>query len=322
MNTLIKIAFNAFRESLREPVYCLMLLASLLLIACYPPLAAFAFMEPLKLVIDSSMATAMLMGLIVSVLSASNTVAREMRNGTVLLLMSKPVSRWSFILGKIVGVAAAVTLFVLLCNFGCVISAFVTTDQFRYELGIMFGFLGVIAAGAVCGMIVNFIRGSSFPEICTYALSVLVTVYFLALLKFGTPPKEVIVSDLCKALVLINFAAVAMTTVAVVAATRLDVVPNLCVCTAIFFMGLLSSYLFRKFESTDSELLKQSLTVLYSIFPNWQFFWLADAVAMKRHIPGGYVVMAAAYMGLFVVIAATWAVVLFQNKEVAGDSRN
>ncbi len=322
MNSLIKIAFNAFRESLREPVYCLMLLASLVLIACYPPLAAFAFMEPLKLVVDSSMATAMLIGLIIAVLSASNTVAREMRNGTVLLLMSKPVPRWSFILGKIIGVAAAVTLFVLLCNLGCVISVFVATDQFRYELGILLGFLGIIAAGAVCGMVVNFIRGSSFPEICTYALSVLVTVFAAALLKFGTPPKEIIVYDLCKALVLINFAAVAMATVAVVAATRLDVVPNLCVCTAIFFMGLLSSYLVRKFESTGSELLKQFLTVLYSIFPNWQFFWLADAVAMKKHIPGGYVVMAALYMALFVAIAAMWAVVLFQNKEVAGDSRN
>lgn len=322
MNTLFKIAFNAFRESLREPVYCLALLASLLLIACYPPLAAFAFMEPLKLVIDSSMATSLFMGLIISVICAGNTVAREMRNGTVLLLLSKPVSRWSFILGKLLGVIAAVTLFVLLCNLGCVISVYVTTDQFRYEVGLQLGFLGVLVAGAVCGMVVNFICGSSFPEICTYALSVLVTVYAAALLKFGTPPGEVIVPDLCKALVLINFAVVAMTTVAVVAATRLDVVPNMCFCTTVFFMGLLSSYLFRKFENTRSEWLRQLLTVLYSIFPNWQFFWLADAVAMKQHIPGRYVLMAAAYMGLFVVIAAMWAVVLFQNKEVAGDTRN
>lgn len=322
MHSLFKIAFNAFRESLREPVYCLMLLASLLLIACYPTLAAFAFMEPLKLVIDSSMATSLLMGLIISVLAASNTVSREMRNGTVLLLLSKPVPRWSFIIGKIFGVGAAATLFVLLCNLGCVVSVFVTTDQFRYEVGLLIGFLAVIAAGAVCGMVVNFIRGSSFPEICTYALSVLVVIYAGALLKFGNAPPEVNVYDLCKALVLINFACIAMATAAVVAATRLDVVPNLCVCTAIFFMGLLSSYLFRKFENTESELLKQLLTVLYSIFPNWQFFWLADAVAMKRRIPGEYILMAALYMGLFVVIASTWAVVLFHDKEAAGDSRN
>lgn len=321
MNTLFKITINAFRESLREPVYSLMLLAALLLIAIYPAIAGFAFSEQLKLVVDSSMATSLLFGLVVAVLSAANTVAREMRNGTVLLLMSKPVSRWSFILGKILGVAGAVTLFSLLCNLGCIASVYVATDQFRIEQGLHLGFLAIIAAGAVCGMAANFLRGSSFPEICTYALGVLIALYAAALLIFRPAP-AIAVSDLCKALALINFAVIAMATIAVVAATKLDVVPNMCVCTAIFFSGLLSSYLFRKFEHTESELLKRLCGVLYSVFPNWQFFWLVDAIAMKRPIPLSYVGMAALYMLLFVVIASLWAVVLFQNKEVAGDSRN
>ena len=322
MKNLFRIAFNAFRESLREPVYCLMLLASMLLIAFYPSLALFAFMEPLKLVIDSSMATGLLSGLIVAVLCASNTVAREMRNGTVLLLLSKPVSRWNFILGKIVGVTAAVVLFAVICNLGCVISVFVTTDQFRYEKLMMAGFLAVIALGALLGMVANFVLGSSFMEICTYALGVLVTLFVVALAIWGTPPQDVVFSDLLKALVLVDFAVIAMATIAVAAATRLDVVPNMCVCTAIFFMGLLSSYLFRKFADTDSALLKQVLSVMYSIFPNWQFFWLVDALAIKKHIPWSYVGMAALYMALFVVIFSLWAVVLFREKEVAGDSRN
>ena len=322
MTNLFKIAFNAFRESLREPVYCLMLLAALLLISCYPALALFAFSEPLKLVVDSSMATALLFGLIVSVLCAGNTVAREMRNGTVLLLMSKPVSRWSFILGKILGITAAVTLFALLCNLGCVISVYVAVDQFRFDSKIHYAFLGLIAAGAVGGMAANFIRGSSFTEICTYALSGLLTIFVAVLLWRGKAPQGIVISDLLKALVLINFAVIAMATVAVVVATRLDVVPNLCVCTVLFFMGLLSSYLVQKFDDTRSELLKQLLTILYSIFPNWQFFWLVDAIAMKRRIPGSYVGLAALYMLLFVVIASLWAVVLFREKEVAGDSRN
>ena len=245
-----------------------------------------------------------------------------MRNGTVLLLMSKPVSRWSFILGKILGITAAVTLFALLCNLGCVISVFVAVDQFRYEKGIYYGFLGVIAVGVICGLAANFMRGSSFTEICTYALTVLMAIFTLSLLRWGKAPQGVVIPDLLKALVLVNFACIAMATLAAVAATRLDVVPNMCVCSAIFFMGLLSSWLFRQFENTKSELLKQLLTILYSIFPNWQFFWMVDAIAMKRRIPGSYVGMAALYMGLFVAIAAMWAVVLFQEKEIAGDSRN
>ena len=322
MLNLFKIAFNAFRESLREPVYCLMLLAALFFISSYPALAVFAFSQQLKLVIDSAMATGLLFGLVVAVLCAGSTVAREMRNGTVLLLMSKPVARWSFILGKILGVAAAVTLFTLICNCGCIISVYVTTDQIHTNVALQVTFLALISAGAVCGMVANFVRGSSFTEICTYALSVLITLFAAGLLWRGEAPHSIHMSDLCKALMLINFAVIAMATVAVVAATRLDVVPNMCVCSAIFFMGLLSSYLFKQFENTKSEFLRQFFTVLYSIFPNWQFFWLVDAIAMKKRIPWSYVGMAALYMALFVVIASLWAVVLFRNKEVAGDSRS
>jgi len=319
MRNLVKIAVNAFRESLREPVYCLMLLAALLLIGHYPSAAIFVFSEQLKLVVDSSMATGLLFGLIVAVLCASNTVAREMRNGTVLLLLSKPVYRWSFVLGKILGITAAASLFTLLCNLGCVISVFVATDQFRFEMPLYFGFLGIIAGGAAIGMFANFWRGSSFPEVCTYALTVLVSIFAASLLLWRQSP-SLELTDLFKALLLVNFAVAAMSTIAVVAATKLDVVPNLCVCTAIFFLGMLSNYLFQR--QTDSAALNGALTLLYSIFPNWQFFWLVDAVAVKKHIPMSYVWMAFIYMMMYIVLASLWAVAIFQGKEVAGDSRN
>ena len=87
-----------------------------------------------------------------------------------------------------------------------------------------------------------------------------------------------------------------------------------------YYVGLLSNYLFQR--QTDSALLNQLLTVFYSIFPNWQFFWLVDAVAVKKPIPMSYVGMSALYMAMFVLLASLWAVVLFQNKEVAGDTRN
>ncbi len=319
MRSLVRIAVNAFRESLREPVYCLMLLAALILIGHYPSAAIFVFSEQLKLVVDSSMATGLLFGLIVAVLCASNTVAREMRNGTVLLLLSKPVYRWSFILGKILGITAAASLFTLLCNLGCIISVFVATDQFRFEMPLYFGFLGIIAAGAAIGMFANFWRGSSFPEICVYALTILVAGFAIAVL-FMRPPPTITLSDLFKALLLINFAVAAMATIAVVVATKLDVVPNLCVCTAIFFLGLLSNYLFQR--QTDSAALNGLLSVFYCLFPNWQFFWLVDAVAVRKPIPMSYVWMSGLYTLLFIVLASMWAVAIFQGKEVAEDSRN
>ena len=319
MFNLWKIAFNAFRESLREPVYFLMLLAALLLIAHYPSASIFVFSEQLKLVVDSSMATTLLFGLVVAVLCSSHTVSREMRNGTVLLLMSKPIRRWSFVLGKILGIGLAATLFVTVCNFATFISVFIATDQFRFEMALYFTMLLLLVAGCAAGMLANYLRGSSFPEIATWSVAVLIPIFAVYCYMTGEHP-SLHLRDLTRALLLVNFAVLTMATFAVVFATRLDVVPNLCVCTAVFFAGLVSSFLFQR--TTDSEVLNAVCACLYAVFPNWQFFWLADAVAVKRHIPNSYVIYAALYCAIYIVLGATWAVATFQNKELAGDSRN
>lgn len=320
MYNLFKISVNAFRESLREPVYYLMLLAALLLIGHYPSIAIFVFFEQMKLVVDSSMATGLVFSLLVAILCASHTVSREMRNGTVLLLLSKPVQRWSFILGKIIGIVAASALFAMLCNLATVISVYIAVDQFRFDLVLYYSFLGLLFLSSVIGMLFNFWRGSSFPEIATYATLIFVSI-FAVYCKLSQPlPENVIVGDLIRALIMVNLAVVAMSSIAVVGAINLDVVPNLCVCTVVFFLGLVSSYLFQR--QTDSEIVNVIFSTLYAVIPNWQFFWLADAIAVQRSIPNSYLVDAAVYVVLYVVILAMWAVAIFQNKEVAGDSRN
>ena len=104
MLNFFKIAANTFKESVREPIYALLLMCAVLLIANFPFVAIFVFYDQVKLVVDSSMATTMLFGLFAAVLCSSNTVSREMRDGTVLLLFSKPVFRSTFILAKIAGI--------------------------------------------------------------------------------------------------------------------------------------------------------------------------------------------------------------------------
>ena len=59
----------------------------------------------------------------------------------------------------------------------------------------------------------------------------------------------------------------------------------------------------------------------YAVLPNWQYFWLADAVAVNRPIPFSYVVDSLVYVVLYVSICSMWAVAIFQNKEIAGDGR-
>ncbi len=313
-----KLAGHTFKESVREPSFCLMLLAALILIGLYPSAALFVFSEQLKLVVDSSMATSLVFGLIVGVLCSSHTVAREMRNGTVLLLLSKPVYRWTFILAKISGIVLAVTLFVALCNLATIISVYVAVDQFRMDMTVLWIYFGLVTLICAIGMVFNFWRGSSFPEVATYAGLLIIPVFAVICILTKEAP-TLSLPDLGRALVLLNFAVIAMATISVVFATRLDVVPNLTVCSVIFFLGLISSYLFQ--HETDSGFLNAMNGFFYAVIPNWQYFWLADAIAVNRPIPGSYVIDCAIYVVMLVVICSLWAVAIFQNKEIAGDSR-
>ena len=164
MAHLYRIAVNSFREALREPVYFLMLFGALLLIGHYPWMTLFVFREQLKLVLDGAMATTMFFSLAVSVLCATTTISREMRNGTVLLLLSKPITRLSFVLGKVAGIVAASVLFCLICNCASVIPIYIAVDQFRMEMGLYVAFIILVFLACVAGMVMNYLRGTSFSE--------------------------------------------------------------------------------------------------------------------------------------------------------------
>ena len=59
-------------------------------------------------------------------------------------------------------------------------------------------------------------------------------------------------------------------------------------------------------------------SVLYTVTPNWQLFWLADALAEgKSTFHWGYVGKAFAYMVGYVGAALTAAVMLFQERELS-----
>jgi hypothetical protein len=62
-------------------------------------------------------------------------------------------------------------------------------------------------------------------------------------------------------------------------------------------------------------------TVVYACIPNWQLFWMADALAAKRSIPGAYLVLGGIYVLLVIGFFGLVAVVLFWNREVGGQMR-
>lgn len=325
MLNFYQISRNTFRECLREPIYFILLASALTLIGLFPSMSLFVFREQIKLVIDSAMATTLVFGLIAAVLCASHTVSREMRNGTVLLLMSKPVHRWTFIIAKIAGIGLALCIFVFICNCATMTSLKIARDQFQLNFALMYIYFGIIVLAVVFGGFRNFSAHASFSSNTVMALLVLiplltVTYFLLPESPHGAEDEHGGYLRVIPALILIFHSVCAMGVITVAISTRLDMVPNLTVSAMIFFMGLLSGY-FLSFDSGNA-FINFAAGILYAILPNWQFFWLADALAANRPIPMSYMLWATVYVILYIFLCSLWALALFQNREMAKDAQN
>src|SRR5512139_2133104 len=110
MRQFITIATNAFMELIRQPVFLLLTTAAAAFAVFLASIPYFGFGDDPKLVKESALAVMLLAGLLGAVLCASNSVAREIRTGTALAVLSKPVGRAPFLLAKFVGLAAALSV--------------------------------------------------------------------------------------------------------------------------------------------------------------------------------------------------------------------
>src|ERR1700677_3074569 len=110
MRQSVTIAANAFMELVRQPVFLLLMTSSVAFEIFLAVPFYFAFGDEPKLVKNSVLAVMLLAGLFGAVLTASASLAKEIRSGTALVVLSKPISRAQFLLAKYVGLAVALAV--------------------------------------------------------------------------------------------------------------------------------------------------------------------------------------------------------------------
>ncbi|AFY72941.1 hypothetical protein Syn7502_00808 [Synechococcus sp. PCC 7502] len=106
------IAFNVFRETLREQVLYLTLLFTLILVAAVNLLPQLSASGEKKIIIDVGIAAIEIVGLIVAVFVGTTLVNKEIDKRTIFVLIAKPMSRAEFILGKHLGITSVLALIV------------------------------------------------------------------------------------------------------------------------------------------------------------------------------------------------------------------
>ena len=242
--TLLQIAKNTFRESLREPIYLLMMISALVLIGFFPVLTLYVFWAQEKMVIDSSMAVMMVFGWGLAIMLSSYTISREIDNGTALLLLSKPVQRPVFIIAKILGIMAANFVFCVITGIASLIALRVSTDQFWIDNFMLYGFFVAIALALGVAGIYNYVTRGPFCSAAVVALlCILPILAIIGQFKTDQGTHVGLAFRVIPALLLVTFSVLSMGTLATALSTRFGLVPNLLLCAALFMLGLMSDYL-------------------------------------------------------------------------------
>jgi ABC-2 type transport system permease protein len=320
MRQFSTIATNAFMELVRQPIFLLLMTSSALFIIFLATPYYFAFGEEPKLVKNSTLAVMLLAGLLGAVLSASASLAREIRTGTALAVLSKPVGRAQFLLAKYAGLMVALALLTYVNLIGALLASRMAFDAYgstdMFALG-MFALAFVLAY--LAGGFSNFFLRRPFVSDAVFALLLMVTLVFIAINfydKEGHPQAFATGVDwrLIPAAVLILFAVWILAGLALACSTRLDVIPTLAICSGFFLLGIMSDYLFGR----PAEAGAWWASILYTVTPNWQLFWLADALdAGKSLFHWSYVGKAFAYAVGYVGAALAVAVLLFEERELS-----
>ncbi len=318
MRQFITIFHNAFMELIRQPVFLLLVSSSAIFCVYLASLPYFGFGDDPKLVKDSVLAVMLLAGLLGAVLCASNSVSREIRTGTALAVMAKPVGRPSFLLAKYAGLAAALTvlayvdLLAVLLASRMAYDAYGSTDWLALCI-----FVGALFLAFGVGGFSNYFLRRPFVSDAVLAVCILSTVAFIGI-NFLTKDGKVqafasgIDWRLGQAGLLILFALWILAGLALVCSTRLEMISTLAICSAFFLLGLMSDYLFGRRAEAGSWW----ASIVYSILPNWQLLWVANALEEGKTIPWSYVAKACGYMIAYVGAALAVALCLFHEREL------
>jgi hypothetical protein len=108
MNQWLAVARNTCLQTMRQPVYGLILVASLGGFALMPSLTGWTLDDDNKMLRDLGLSTLLMQGLFLACFAASQVLDTEIEDKTVLTVAAKPVGRFVFILGKYAGVMLAV----------------------------------------------------------------------------------------------------------------------------------------------------------------------------------------------------------------------
>ncbi|MHC4324398.1 MAG: ABC transporter permease [Planctomycetota bacterium] len=319
MNKIFTIAKNTFIETLRQPIYSIIIIAALLLFFISPSLTMYTMSDDNKLLREIGLSTLFLTSLFIAIFSASGAVAQEMENKTITTVLSKPVQRPIFIIAKFLGVTASVVLAHYICTIALLMAirhGVLETVNDTHDWTVLGSAAVILGSVLLLSAFFNYAYDWKFSSTAMVLTGIFATfgIIFLTFIdrnwQFKPQENGFNAVDIYGS-VLLLLAALIIVALAVALSSRFNIVVTLSACIGIFLLGLVSDYAFGRFAETHLW-----AKIGRFLVPNLQIFWISDAIYEGNEVPVKYLLVGASYALCYTGAILALAVALFQRRQV------
>ncbi len=113
---ILTIALNTFKEAIRDRILYLILFVSIFFIVFSRVLSMMTVGDELKVIKDVGLASISIFGVFMAIIIGTNLVYKEIDKRTIYTLLSKPIHRYEFLLGKFLGLNITLLVMVVIMS--------------------------------------------------------------------------------------------------------------------------------------------------------------------------------------------------------------
>ncbi|MBK9306409.1 MAG: ABC transporter permease subunit [Nitrospira sp.] len=171
---VISIALNTFRENLRDKLLYNLLIFALLMIGSSLILMRLTLGEFHRLILDIGLGSINFFGVLIAIFVGIGLVSREIEKKTIYTIVSKPVARFQFLLGKYVGLSLTLLINTAIMAGGLLVVLYVQEVPIH---AVLFKALGLIVVEfmviTAVALLFSTFSSATFSAIFTLALYVI-----------------------------------------------------------------------------------------------------------------------------------------------------
>jgi ABC-type transport system involved in multi-copper enzyme maturation permease subunit len=281
MSNIYEIGLMTYKESTRQPLLYIIIAVSALLILIAPLFSLFAFGQEMSMVREVGLAAITFGLLLIAVLTSNQVITQEIERLTAMTLLSKPVRRSEFILGKFAGIVA-------------------TAASAAFVLGIVFMAVYWYKEGSPQvqeGVKQGKTYWEAFSGFARKDLAALATGVYFCFLQMAL-----------------------LTAFAVFLATYFSLVLTGIGCFVIFALGHISDYLYHSLRTPpgqEGNIIVDSLGWLITlVMPNFTILNVSSLTATLTPISFGYLAWATLHTAVYSAIILLLTIIVFGKREI------